>query len=277
MDYRELRLAPPLDSRVECVWVARAAGPSPAFEGIVPDGCPELIVQLADPFAVAGAPAPVTQPRALLVGALSRPLGIRALGRVHTVGVRFRPGGLARFLRQPQHQLTDQAVPLGDLFGSAGRELAEKVGEAADPSRLAEVVSDFLRPRLSVPRPEGLAIDAVVREMIRSGGRATVDALAGAAGVSPRHLERVFRREVGLSPKRLARIVRLQDVMRRVARAPSRWVEVALDCGYADQAHLAREFRELAGATPTAWLGREGQDLARRFTAPERLDAFFSG
>jgi AraC-like DNA-binding protein len=276
MDYREVRLGPPLDAWVECVWAARAAGASPEPQSIVPDGCPELIVQLGDPFAVAAGPVVQAQPRALLVGALSAPLRLRALGRVHTVGVRFRPGGLARFLRQPQHELTDQGVALGDVFGPEGGELAERIAEAPDPRALAAAVSGFLRPRLAEPMPGDLA-DAVVRELIGSRGRATVDALSAWAGVSPRHLERLFRRAVGLSPKRLARVVRLQDVMRRMARAPGRWVDVALDCGYADQAHLSREFRELAGATPTAWLGREGQELARRFTDPARLDAFFAG
>jgi transcriptional regulator GlxA family with amidase domain len=109
--------------------------------------------------------------------------------------------------------------------------------------------------------------------LVRSRGRTSVDALAAGAGVSARHVERVFRDEVGLSPKRLARVVRLQEVLRRLGAAPDRWVDVALDCGYADQAHLSRDFRELTGESPTRW---SGSDLARQFTAPARLEAFFS-
>ncbi|HEX6737251.1 MAG TPA: helix-turn-helix transcriptional regulator [Vicinamibacteria bacterium] len=278
MEYREARLGGPLDRWIECVWTARAeARPGTGFESIVPDGCPELIVQLGDGFEAAGPRGAEAQPRSLLVGPLTGPLRLRARGRVHTVGVRFRPGGLARFLRCPQHELADRAVPLRDLFGAPAAELVERLGEARDPGALAAAVAALLAPRPR-PRPtEAVRTRAIVQELIRSRGRVGIEALARGAGVSARQLERVFRREVGLSPKRLARVVRLQDVIRRLAERPARWVDIALDCGYADQAHLAREFRELAGEAPSRWLGGDGQELARQFTTPARLDAFFSG
>jgi AraC-like DNA-binding protein len=273
MRYEEIRLGPPLDSWIECVWTAQSApGGGSNFEAIVPDGCPELIVQLGDRFESTAAGRRQTQPAAFLVGALSGPLHVRPLGRVHTVGVRFRPGGLAGFLRVPQHELSDRVVPVSALFGRAGDELAEQVAAAREPKGLRRAVSAFLAPRLA---PPATLTRAMVGELIRARGQIGVEALATAAGVSPRHLERVFRREVGLSPKRLARVVRLQEVLRRLSEAPGSWVDVALDCGYADQAHLTREFRELAGESPARWIGRDGHELARRFTAPERLDAFF--
>jgi uncharacterized protein DUF6597 len=114
MRYQELRLYPPLDRWVECVWMAEAA-PSDAsgFDTIVPDGCPELIVHLGDRFERAAAGRTELQPDAFLVGTLSGPLRVRPLGRVHTVGVRFRPGGLSRFLRRRVRSLSFKTGGVG--------------------------------------------------------------------------------------------------------------------------------------------------------------------
>jgi AraC-like DNA-binding protein len=104
-----------------------------------------------------------------------------------------------------------------------------------------------------------------------------MERLAALSGCSRRSLERRFDAAVGMPPKRLARIVRFQRVFREAREAASAgWVEVALRCGYADQSHLIRDFRELAGEPPTAFLGGEGE-LSRRFTSPERLERFFAG
>jgi AraC-like DNA-binding protein len=271
VQYRELPLPAPLDRWVECLWTVEApASSAAAFDTIVPDGCPELILQLGDRYESADGEQVAVQPAAFLMGALSGPLRVRPLGRTRTVGLRFRPGGLASFLRVPLHELTDRAVPIADVFGAAGAELAERAANARGGDDLVHAAGRFLRARLA-PRQGGRTLAGA---LVRSRGRSSVDALATHAGVSARHLERVFRDQVGLSPKRLARVVRLQEVLRRVAAAPERWVDVALDCGYADQAHLSRDFRALTGESPARF---SSGALARQFTTPARLDAFFSG
>lgn len=86
-------------------------------------------------------------------------------------------------------------------------------------------------------------------------------------------MEREFRQRVGVSPKTLSRIARFQNLLRLSGRDASRsWSDLAAASGYADQAHLVREFREFSGTTPTGRPGHEG-DLARHFVAPERIDA----
>src|SRR5262249_59691377 len=101
---------------------------------------------------------------------------------------------------------------------------------------------------------------SAVDRLLRSGGRACVGALAESAAWSPRQLEREFRRRVGLSPKALSRIARFQNLLRLALRHPTRnWAELAADAGYADQAHMTREFRALSGATPAARSVGEGE------------------
>ncbi|MET8627997.1 helix-turn-helix domain-containing protein [Kitasatospora sp. NPDC004669] len=98
-----------------------------------------------------------------------------------------------------------------------------------------------------------------------SGGALPVAELARETGWSARHLQERFRRETGLTPKAAARVIRFDRTRRLLAAGspPPRLVELAVRCGYFDQAHLAREFRTLAGAAPSAWLAMEGPEEAR--------------
>ena len=115
--------------------------------------------------------------------------------------------------------------------------------------------------------------------MLRAAPRpVSISALARESGWSVRQLERRFRAETGLTPRLLARIVRFQRVFRALDpdRGRSDWVAVALDCGYADQPHLIREFREFTGQTPAAF-ERTASGLGAGFVAPERLERFFAG
>jgi AraC-like DNA-binding protein len=273
--YRELRPRPPLDRFLECFWFADAAPPPPDAlpERIVPDGCPEVIVHAGDPFERVddeGVGRP--QPRSFLVGALTRPLHLRPTGRVGAMGVRFRPFGLTAFLSVPLRELTDQTTPLGDIWNGEATRLEERLGEARTDEERAKRAERFFLDRLRLPRVDA-AIEECVSLILRARGQVRIDPLARRMGVSRRQVERRFQDAVGLSPKALARIVRFQEVLRR-SPGEGTSVDIALDCGYYDQAHLLRDFRDFAGVAPRVFRSAEG-DLARQFTSPTRLDRFF--
>jgi AraC-like DNA-binding protein len=271
VQYRELRPPAPFRDSVECVWIvegtAPAAGPS---ETIVADACAELILHLGERFAGAVFGSPQTQSEAVLVGPLSRPFRVkRPAGRIFTLGARFRPGGLRAFLDVPIHELAETATDARAVFGGDTARLAVALAEARDDTARLFAIERFLGERRRRSPPGA----GLVGHILASGGRVRSEELARAAGISLRQLERRFRLEVGLSPKRLSRIVRLQEVLRRTADAEADWVDVALDCGYFDQSHLVRDFCELAGTAPSRFAAGEG--FAANFVAPERLEAFF--
>ncbi len=113
--------------------------------------------------------------------------------------------------------------------------------------------------------------------MLAGRGRRPVAEIARRAGWGRRQLERAFRSGVGVTPKTLSRVIRFQNLLRLAGRdAGASWADLAARCGYADQAHLAREFRELAGVTPASGQAASGE-LGRHFVAPERIDALLSG
>jgi AraC-like DNA-binding protein len=106
-------------------------------------------------------------------------------------------------------------------------------------------------------------VDAAVGTILESGGRVSIDALVSSAGTSLRQLERQFRENVGLTPKTFSRIVRLQAALRRLRHGRA-LTDVALACGFYDQSHMTRDFRELASMSPGAWQSHAG-DLAPLF------------
>jgi AraC-like DNA-binding protein len=276
--YAEHRVRPSLAARVECIWVAEDDDPGPAPpERVLPDGCVEWIFHFGAPYSDDSGGGASVQPRSLVVGPMIRPMRIAATGPVSTLGVRFRPGGAAGLLPVPLEQLTGRTADTRDLWGADGRRIEDAVTDARSLGERLEALERFLDARRDRLRAVSGRLSAAVAFVLARRGRASVDAIAAFAGCSPRQLERDFRARVGLSPKGLSRIARFQNVL-RLSRARGRapWAEIAARCGYADQAHLIREFRDLAGVSPASGDAADGA-LARYFVDPARLEALFSG
>lgn len=141
-------------------------------------------------------------------------------------------------------------VDLHNALGREGVSLRERLGNARDWSTRFDLAEAFVAEHMaSKPgvRPE---IAWAYGHILGSGGRTRIATLAGEIGWSRKHLAAEFTDAVGLGPKTLSRIVRFNRALR--LSATQDWAGIAVDCGYADQAHLAREFRQMAGHAPTA-------------------------
>jgi AraC-like DNA-binding protein len=280
MRYRERPPPADLAAGIECVWEVRDSRASTrrAPERIVPDGCPELIVHLGDAFARQVAGRWVRQPRAFLAGTLTRPWLVRAGRRVHTIGIRFRPAAAAHLLGPGVEGAADREVILGRLIGRGeARALVTALRGGDTAAARWRAAIGWLRTRRDAAGPDGPGARPAVELILRARGRVRIAELAQRLGWSRRRLERVFARDLGVRPKLYARIVRLNAVLAALDRAErGRAVDLALEAGYFDEAHLLRDFRSLAGRTPQR--GRESDgELARHFTRPERLRALLDG
>jgi AraC-like DNA-binding protein len=137
------------------------------------------------------------------------------------------------------------------MFGAAGTALAAEIEATPDDRRATGVMEGFLRERRPAPDPNVELIARLAREMLRDPGLTRVDELAARAELSPRSLQRLFRRYVGVSPKWMLQRYRLHEAAERVAEGRvDDWTGLALDLGYADQAHFINDFRALVGRTP---------------------------
>ena len=167
------------------------------------------------------------------------------------VAVSFALGAAPCFFGVPVSVLRDDLVPLPELWGRAGDCLRERLLEAATPAAALAVMEEALCSFVAGPEPDP-AVIAAAGALDRG---VAVGEVADRLGLLPRTLRRRFTAQVGLTPKRFARIQRLKRVARDLdGHMSADWAAVAARHGYADQPHLAGEFRELAGVTPAGYL-----------------------
>jgi AraC-like DNA-binding protein len=278
MRYKEFPARPPLARYVECFWTLEgcAASGTQAPQRILPDGCMELILNFAQPFRRhQGNGTTRVQPLFMLVGQLERHLEIEPTGPVELVGVRFRPAGAVPFLRFPIHELTGRFEPLAFVLPKFGRAVEGPVCESRGLAQKVAAVESILLELLRGAAEPDIRIEEGVRRILARRGRIAVRELARDLGMGERQLERGFNEAVGLSPKVLARIIRFQRVFQEVdgSRAPN-WAGVALDCGYYDQAHFVKDFRQFSGQTPTE-LFAERAALTAVFTRKNRVSEIY--
>ena len=274
MRYREFAPGPGLEGVVHRIWTLEGPAPDgPAeFQRAMPDGRPELVFNLGAAFERRHRGAVERQPLALLVGPTTGPILVRPTGRVDLIGVRLVPGRWPALLDLPGEALVDEAVPLADASRRWREDLLEPLAEASGPSRIALLERRLRRLAGADARGDRRAdgrIGAAVELTYRTRGRVPVRRVAELAGMSPRHLTRLFRLGTGVGPAVLGRVARFQQVLRTLERPGAvRWTALAARHGYYDQAHLCRDFRRFGGLSPTRYLAAV-RDLTRHFVDAE--------
>jgi AraC-like DNA-binding protein len=196
-------------------------------------------------------------PGAWIAGLDDRPELVETGGRRAALEVKFTPMGAHRLCGMPLRELTGEVVALEDVFGASGRVLAEQIALTSDWYLRFDLLDAFLTTRVA----DGMAAHPLVEKawlrLRQTAGSVAIGALAAELGASRRHLSALFTEQVGLGPKKAARLLRFEQVCCRLRENPQRWAEIAYDCGYYDQPHMNREFREFAGITPADFLARQ--------------------
>ncbi|KRB25549.1 AraC family transcriptional regulator [Mesorhizobium sp. Root695] len=251
--------------------------PDPRLQGIVSDICGyretapghlrnveyasltvPLVISFAEPFAIGLGKAPDDNDRfaSFAAGLYAGPVVIESFGGACCVQVNFTPLGARRFFHLPMSELADSMVVLDDVLGAQGLALRERLGNAPDWATRFDMAEAFVAARLENAAETPLEIAWAYDRIITSGGRTRIASIAERLGWSRKHLAGSFSNAIGIGPKTLSRIVRFNRALGLSRQQTVDWADIAADCGYADQAHLVREFRDLAGETPTALLVR---------------------
>jgi AraC-like DNA-binding protein len=262
MQYEEFPAAPALAAVVDRLWTLSgdAATLGTDTQPVLPDGRPELILHFGDAFERVHHDGRVErQPALIFAGQLTSQLLLRPTGAIGVLGVRFHPYGAAALFNTPQDQLAGLTIGVEEIAPALKTALDEIRAATTDLPEAVALVQQMLPQWIDPDR-----IDARVRsavEMIAGSlGLMSIDDIAARVSVTRRHLERTFLKTVGVTPKRLARITRFQHALRTLeeCESASPGTRTAVTCGYADQAHFIRDFRDLAGCPP-------GEHLLRRF------------
>jgi AraC-like DNA-binding protein len=239
----------------EC-WVLQAERCRAAVEAALPDTCAEVYFNLG-PLGRHAFNACTLQPlkplSAWVVGPRATPLLVAKETRdSDIVGIRLRTGMASQLLGVPMHELQGKLVELECLWGAAVERIRERLAACSDGARRMRIVERAVLAR--APLGGRLEEAARVRALCVAVGSAryrSVGELARAHGLSHRNVIALFDRHVGLKPKQYDRVQRLRRVLRAVHAQPRpAWAQLAVRCGYFDQAHLIHDFRGLTGMSP---------------------------
>jgi AraC-like DNA-binding protein len=216
-----------------------------------------LVIGFDGPFDVGIGTAPTLPWQSFVAGLWAGPVAIESRGDACCLQVNFTPLGARRFFGLPMSELASRMVEPEQVLGPAFSALRDRLGDTAGwPERFA-MVEAFIAGRLERAALPPLQVELAYRRIVETGGQARISRIAAGVEWSRKHLAEKFVDQVGLTPKAVARIVRLERAI-AMARsgAAGGLADVAAACGFADQPHLNAEFRVLAGATPMEFFAR---------------------
>jgi AraC-like DNA-binding protein len=236
----------PLSAFVDLLWLYDGYAPAHAKERLLPMGTVELVVNLRE-----------DQPsfrRPVIAGPHSEYSVLDTSQEASVIGVHFKPGGAFPFLGVPAGELHNLELDLDTLWGAKAEEMRERILAAPTPQAKLRVLEQaLLATARSFARHPAVAF--ALREFEAVPHARRIADVTSAVGLSQRRFIDHFRDEVGLTPKLFCRVRRFQEVVRLVH--PARevdWTDVALSCGYFDQAHFIHDFRAFSGLSPTTYL-----------------------
>ncbi len=242
MEYREFAVPPLLGSHFLCFWTQTARGSEGKYvHRVLPDGCIDIVLVNDDPPVAVG---PWTKSFVIPL-----PVGTRILG------ARLHPGRAPSLLGLPATEILNQSVPLLVISGGLRKTRFDRVFDQPNAAARLSALAEALVPSLKYAAPLDEAVAASITWLGYHPG-ARIEHLSSCIGISNRQLQRRFLSAVGYGPKMFQSVLRFQRLL-KIAKGTGMQqslAELAAEAGYADQAHMTREFRRFAGVQPTALL-----------------------
>ena len=251
--FKVIRPSPILAPFVKHYWIMRIEGSEPVSERTVPIGSANLVFHRGG--LMNSLTAGSVQPRSFLSGVnISYTDLAGSTGVVDMITVVFQPFGVAAFFSVPLDEFRDGQVSVDDISDHALHRLEDEIMSRYDDGEAIRLIEGYLLSRLRVFKDHNLKrITAAVR-VVNSSPQANVEAMSGAACLSPKQFGRIFSSHVGTGPKDFIRIVRFQRALHTMQLNPGiSMAQLAFDSNYYDQPHMIREFKRLSGYTPSEY------------------------
>ncbi|MBK7871746.1 MAG: helix-turn-helix transcriptional regulator [Saprospiraceae bacterium] len=253
MNYQTFEPNKALSPLVKCYWtLENPKEEKPHRQTIVPDGCVEMIFHYGDLYRqyIENGNS-IIQPRCFVIGQLTQPLEIEPTGETGIFSVRFHPGGFLPFTTIALKELENTAVALEKTFDADGKDIEEKILSAHSTSERIKLIEAFLLSRLADAETIDRIVKSTVETMLTANGQLSVEELSQQTNINRSQLERKFSSAIGLSPKQLSKVIRLQATLKMLLNNELNSLTALAYAGeYYDQAHFIKDFKEFTGRTP---------------------------
>ncbi len=258
MFYEELSPSEQFRGFIRCFWVLKHGSEAKnTRELILPDGCPEIVFNLAAPFRRHHDNLIELQPKAIVVGQFKQHVTVEPTDAVDLFGIRFEPAGIYPLLRQSANDLTNKIERVDAVLGNLGIEVEARINEAVSTKMRIAIFESAVFKSFEDSKSGNLA-KLATRIILKNNGQIRIKELAKTLNTSWKTLERHFNSEVGITPKLFCRITRLQRIVKTLnCDQKPMWADIAYSYGYSDQAHFIREFREFAGVSPQTFINQQ--------------------
>ncbi|MEQ9264499.1 MAG: helix-turn-helix domain-containing protein [Balneolaceae bacterium] len=269
MNYQTFEPHPDLASLISCYWTLEVpADFESQKQRIVPDGCIEMAFILGDDIKrYTSEDDFILQPRAMVLGQTIEPFYIEPTGYVNTFAVRFYPYGFANFVTVPIKSLANKETPIDVLFGEETAEkLEQEIIQAADVHERVKVIERFLLNKLSEQSTVDNIVKTTIDALLSTKGNASINTILKEDLSKRRQLERNFVKQIGISPKQLGKVIRLQSALKMLLNEEGEnLTNIAYESEYYDQAHFIKDFKEFTGISPKDFLENEHMTLSSIF------------
>jgi AraC-like DNA-binding protein len=243
---------------VKCYWTLEAdKEDTPIKNTIVPDGTMKLIFHYGDTYKHhPNNGESIILPKCFLIGQLTKPYVVEPLGITGTFIVRFHPNGFLPFATIPIKEMENTAVPLSELFGEEGVEIGNSMLNANSTLDRINLIEHFLLKRLIDKKTIDNVVKSTVETIFGANGQFSVNEYSLQSNINRRQLARKFSTTIGLSPKQLAKTIRIQATLKKLlSNEVAKLTDLAYENEYFDQAHFIKEFKEFTGLTPKEFYG----------------------
>lgn len=269
MNYQTYLPDQDLTSLVKCHWTLEVpAEYNSEKQRIVPDGCMEMIFILGDDIKrYTSENEFIIQPRAVVIGQITEPFTIQPAGYVHCFATRFYPYGVANFIKTPLKNLENKETPIAELFGqSTADELEQKIIHATGTQQRIEIIENFLLNKLNEKPTIDNIVISTIDALLATGGSSPINVILKEDLSKRRQLERKFLKQIGISPKQLGKVIRLQTALKMLlSQKTGSLTRIAYESEYYDQNHFIKDFREFTGTTPKEFLADDTLALSSLF------------
>ncbi|MCE7990762.1 MAG: helix-turn-helix transcriptional regulator [Roseivirga sp.] len=220
----------------------------------VPDGNPEVIINFGSPFFKTEASSTLKSPdNGAIKPQFDHSIIIEQSGDIDILGVCFRPEGFYPFIKTDLFALRNQTVSLDILIG---QDLYNRLRDETDVLKRLSVLESFLLAKLSrTPPPHPLILESLSRVKFTQANT-SIRQLCNDLKISTKHFERIYKKEIGTTPKQLFDIIRIKKLLTTLNESPVDWMELVANFGYHDQSHLCRDFQRLTGRSPTQFIAK---------------------